>query len=119
MLISMYSILGWACFCFNYCIIAAWHGKSACGTYTVYKPVALCSLIKISHGFNMNKTKNCGSCSHGNCKLTMVLLLQIIFYKRSIKILFFCGYKNRPKPTIAFKMTYNALHKNNEAIIIG
>ncbi len=40
-----------------------------------------CSLIKIKHGFTMNKTKNHGSCSHGNHKLTMVLLLQIIVYK--------------------------------------
>ncbi len=27
-----------------------------------------CSLTIICHGFNMNKTKNCGSCSHGNSK---------------------------------------------------
>ncbi len=30
-----------------------------------------------------------GYCSHGNRKLTMVLLLQIIIYKESIKIIFF------------------------------
>ncbi len=33
MLISMHSILGWASFCMNYCINAAWHG--------VDQPVAL------------------------------------------------------------------------------
>ncbi len=33
MLISMHSILGWASFCMNYCINAAWHGGN--------QPVAL------------------------------------------------------------------------------
>ncbi len=33
MLISMHSILGWASFCINYCINAAWHGGN--------QPVAL------------------------------------------------------------------------------
>ncbi len=33
MFISMYSILGWASFCLNYCINAAWHGGN--------QPVAL------------------------------------------------------------------------------
>ncbi len=33
MFISMHSILGWASFCMNYCINAAWHGDS--------QPVAL------------------------------------------------------------------------------
>ncbi len=28
MFISMYSILGWASFCMNYCINAAWHGEN-------------------------------------------------------------------------------------------
>ncbi len=28
MFISMYSILGWASFCMNYCINAAWHGDN-------------------------------------------------------------------------------------------
>ncbi len=28
MLISMHSILGWASFCMNYCINAAWHGDN-------------------------------------------------------------------------------------------
>ncbi len=62
-----------------------------------------CSLTKISHAFNTNKTKNHGSCRHGNRKLTMVLLLQIIIYKEVDNI--FCAYKNRHKPTTAFKMT--------------
>ncbi len=44
-----------------------------------------CSLMKISHGFNTNKTKNHGSCSHGNHKLTMVLFLQIIIYKEVLR----------------------------------
>ncbi len=44
-----------------------------------------CSLRKISHGFNTNKTKNHGSSSHGNHKLTMVLLLQIIIYKEVLR----------------------------------
>ncbi len=33
MFISMHSILGWASFCMNYCIDAAWHGDD--------QPVAL------------------------------------------------------------------------------
>ncbi len=33
MFISMHSILGWASFCMNYCINAAWHGDN--------QPVAL------------------------------------------------------------------------------
>ncbi len=32
-----------------------------------------CSLKKFSHGFNMNKKINHGSCSHGNHKLTMLV----------------------------------------------
>ncbi len=28
MFISMHSILGWASFCMNYCIDAAWHGDN-------------------------------------------------------------------------------------------
>ncbi len=34
--------------------------------------------------------------SHGNRKLTIFVLLQII--QRSINMILFCGYKNRPKP---------------------
>ncbi len=44
-----------------------------------------CSLTKISHGFNTNKTKNHGYCSHGNRKLIMVLLLQTIGYKEVVR----------------------------------
>ncbi len=44
-----------------------------------------CSHTKISHGFNKNKTKNHCSCSHGNRKLTMVLLLQIIIYQKLLR----------------------------------
>ncbi len=44
-----------------------------------------CSLTKISHGFNTYKTKNYCSCSHGNCKLTVVLLLQTIIYKEVLR----------------------------------
>ncbi len=65
--------------------------------------------LKISHGFTMNKTKIMVLAMDGKHKLTMVLLLQII--QSSIKIIFFCGYKNRPKPTTAFKITFNLLYK--------
>ncbi len=42
MFISMHSILGWASFCMNYCINAAWHG--------VDQPVALlrCNEAQVS-----------------------------------------------------------------------
>ncbi len=62
---------------------------------------------------------NHGCCIHGNRKLTLVLLLQIIIYNKvlSIKIIYCCGYKNKPKPTIVFKMTY-ALYKNNVATLL-
>ncbi len=60
-----------------------------------------CSLMKINHGLNTNKTKNHGS----NHKLTMVLFLQIIAYlQRSIEIIFFCVYENRTETTTGFKM---------------
>ncbi len=49
-------------------------------TYNILSDIP-CSLTKISHGFTKNKTKNHGSCNHGNHKLTMVLILQIIVYK--------------------------------------
>ncbi len=60
--------------------------------------------MKISHGFKMNKTKNDGYCSHGNHKFTMILLIQTIIYKVVLRCFFFCGYKNRPTPTVAFQM---------------
>ncbi len=45
-----------------------------------------CSLMKITHGFNMNKTKNHCSCSYGNRKLTgFIRLLQIIIYKEVLR----------------------------------
>ncbi len=47
------------------------------------------SLTQISHGFTMNKTKNHGSCSHGNCKLTIILLLKLIIYKYVLRYYYF------------------------------
>ncbi len=44
--------------------------------------------MKISHGFKMNKTKNDGSCSHGNHKFTMILLIQTIIYKVVLRFFF-------------------------------
>ncbi len=53
-----------------------------------------CSLTEVSHGFNTNKKKQTkkkqhGSCSHGNRKLPMVLLLQIIIYTKVLYIYIF------------------------------
>ncbi len=57
--------------------------------------------MKINH--DRNKTKNHGSCNHGIRKLTSFVTSNNL---QSIKIiLFLCGYKNRPKPTVAFQIT--------------
>ncbi len=59
-----------------------------------------CSLMKISHGLNMNKTKNHGS----NHKLTMVLFLKIIAYlQRSITFIFFVFMKTELSQQQALK----------------
>ncbi len=49
----------------------------------------LVAMVQINHGFVTSNNN-----------------LQI-----NIEIFFFCGYKNRPKRTIAFKMTYKTLYK--------
>ncbi len=57
--------------------------------------------MKINH--DRNKTKNHGSCNHGIHKLTSFVTSNNL---QGIKIiLFLCGYKNRPKPTVAFQIT--------------
>ncbi len=43
-----------------------------------------------------------------NNNIHKVLYIYIFFF-----FFFFCGYKNKPKPTTAFRMTTNALYKNN------
>ncbi len=64
MFISMHSILGWASFCMNYCINAAWHGGNqpvallrcnrspGCFDSSL---VSLISLLTIPHGFPIDR----------------------------------------------------------------
>ncbi len=70
MLISMHSILGWASFCMNYCINAAWYGgdqpvallrcnEAQVALITAFRSSALLGLVSliflltISHRFSM------------------------------------------------------------------